>query len=379
MNVPLLDLKAQLASIGQELKQAVIEVIDSTRYIGGPKVEELERQIAALCGAAEGIGMSSGTDALLAAVMAVGVGPGDLVITTPYSFFATAGVVARVGATPVFVDIDSATYNIDPAAVRAWFDDHPADAGRVKAIVPVHLYGQCADMDPILEIARERGIAVIEDAAQAVGATYPSANGVLRAGGMGQIGCLSFFPSKNLGGIGEGGMALTSCPETAETLRKLRNHGAQERYYHALIGGNFRLDPVQAAVLLVKLPRLMAWTEGRRANAARYDEAFDGTGIQSPRPVYGREHHVYNQYVVCVPGRREALRAELVKEGIGHEVYYPVPFHMQECFRNLGYQKGAFPHSEDAAKRTLALPVYAELPRDQQDFVIGTILRFYGM
>jgi len=377
MKVPLLDLKAQLDTIREDVKEVVNEVLESTRYIMGPKVTELEEQIATYCGARYGIGVSSGTDALLIALMALDLQPGDLILTTPYSFFATAGVVSRLNAIPVFVDIDPGTYNIDPGQIAQWFTDNPDKIERVKAIIPVHLYGQCADMDPILELAETYNIPVIEDAAQAIGARYPSKNGLKRAGSMGSMGCFSFFPSKNLGGIGDGGMVTTNDEQLAEKLVKLRNHGSHPKYYHALIGGNFRLDPIQAAVLLVKLKHLDAWHAGRQANAQYYDEHLRVAGIQKPLIAYGRAYHIYNQYILSVPERRDALVEYLHARDIGCEVYYPVPFHQQECFGYLGYQTGDFPHSEFAAEHTIALPIYPELTDMMQQYVIEKIQEFY--
>lgn len=377
MKVPLLDLKAQLATIHDELHRAVADVIDSTRYIMGPKVTELEEQIAAYCGSAHAVGVSSGTDALLIALMALDVQPGDLVLTTPYSFFATAGVIARLHAVPVFVDIDPNTYNLDPAALKRWLIDNPQRVTQVKAIIPVHLYGQCADMDAILQLADGFGIPVIEDAAQAIGARYPSKNGLKKAGSMGLMGCFSFFPSKNLGGIGDGGMVTTNDAELAEKLIKLRNHGSHPKYYHAMIGGNFRLDPIQAAALLVKLKYLDQWHAARQQNAAYYDTHLNGVGMQTPVLAYKREDHIYNQYILSVPEKRDELREYLNANEIGHEVYYPVPFHLQECFRYLGYERGAFPHSEYAAEHTIALPIYPELTDTMQQVVVDAIHEFY--
>ena len=377
MKVPLLDLRAQLATLEDEIKAAVLEVIDSTRYIGGPKVEELEKKVAEYCDCTHGIGVSSGTDARLVSLMALGVGAGDIVVTTPYSFFATAGVVARLGATPAFVDIDPDTYNMDPAALAAWFDSNPGKAGQVKAILPVHLYGQCADMNPILGVAKKYNAAVVEDAAQAIGAQYPGADGPRRAGSMGTIGCFSFFPSKNLGGVGDGGMVTTNDPALGEKLARLRNHGAKPKYYHAMIGGNFRLDPIQAAVLLVKFPHLPGWHAARRKNAAYYDAHLNASGVVKPKVAYSREDHIYNQYVISVPDRRDAVRDFMNQAGIGTEVYYPVPFHTQECFAYLGYKAGQFPHSEHAAEHTIALPIYPELTTDMQDYVIETLGKFH--
>jgi dTDP-4-amino-4,6-dideoxygalactose transaminase len=378
VKVPFLDLRAQLASIEDELKKAVNEVIDSTRYIGGARVGELEREIAAYVGADHAIGVSSGTDALLVGLMALGIGPGDVVVTTPYSFFATAGSIARVGARPAFVDIDPSTYNLDPAALEAWFEEHPRRADHCGAILPVHLFGQCAEMDRILEVAGRYGLPVVEDAAQAIGARYPWAGGEARAGALGALGCFSFFPSKNLGAIGDAGMVTTSDPGLAETVRLLRGHGARPKYHHARVGGNFRLDPIQAAALLVKLPHLEDWHARRQANAAWYDAHLRVPGLTTPSVAHERAHHVYNQYVVSVPERRDELRSFLSERGIGSEVYYPVPFHEQPCFRELGYRPGAFPAAEHAARHTLALPVYPELTREMQAAVVEAIEAFYG-
>jgi len=375
MKVPLLDLNAQLQTIKKEVKTAVNDVIDSTQYIMGPKVAELEEQIAEYAGAKYATGVSSGTDALLIALMALDIGPGDIVITTPFSFFATAGVIARLGATPAFVDIDPDTYNLSPDALRKWFESETEKRDRVKAIIPVHLYGQCADMDPILEIAGGYNIPVIEDAAQAIGARYPSKTGTKKAGAMGAMGCFSFFPSKNLGAMGDGGMVVTDDAAIDEKLKKLRNHGAKPKYYHALIGGNFRLDPIQAAILLVKLPHLDKWHSMRQENAAYYDENLNVKGIKKPVVAYKREFHIYNQYVISVMEQRDELRKFLTENNIGTEIYYPVPFHEQECFRYLGYKSGDFPNSEYATKHTIALPIYPELTTEMQDYVIEKIVR----
>ncbi len=374
MKIPLLDLNAQLQTIEKEVKAAVNEVIDSTRYIMGPKVEELEAKIAEYTGAKYATGVSSGTDALLISLMALDIGPGDIVITTPFSFFATAGVIARLGATPAFVDIDPDTYNLSPATLRKWFESETEKRSRVKAIIPVHLYGQCADMDHILEIAREYNIPVIEDAAQAIGARYPSKTGTKKAGAMGTMGCFSFFPSKNLGAMGDGGMVVTDDANIDEKLKKLRNHGAKPKYYHALIGGNFRLDPMQAAILLVKLPHLDKWHAMRQENAAYYDENLNVKDIKKPLVAYKREFHIYNQYVISVAEKRDELRNFLAENNIGTEIYYPVPFHEQECFRSLGYKSGDFPNSEYAAAHTIALPIYSELTTEMQDYVAGKLI-----
>ena len=373
MNIPLLDLKAQLKSIENDVKNAVLEVIDSTRYIMGPKVEALENEIAAYAGVKYGIGVSSGTDALLVSLMALNIKSGDLVITTPFSFFATAGVIARLNAVPVFVDIDPDTYNMSPDALNQWFESHPEQIHRVKAIIPVHLYGQCAHMDPICELADAHGIPIVEDAAQAIGAEYPSASGQKKAGSMGTLGCFSFFPSKNLGCIGDGGMVVTNDPELNDKLKMLRNHGAKPKYYHAMIGGNFRLDPIQAAVLLVKLPHLDQWHTMRQQNASYYDENLMDIGVKTPVIAYQRKCHIYNQYVVSVPEDRDGLRQFLADNNVSTEIYYPVSFHMQACFKELGYREGDFPNSEYAAHHTLALPVYPELTHEMQDYVVDRI------
>ena len=374
MKVPLLDLNAQLQTIEKDVKAAVNEVIDSTRYIMGPKVVKLEEQIAEYAGVKYATGVSSGTDALLISLMALDIGPGDIVITTPFSFFATAGVIARLGATPAFVDIDPDTYNLSPDALRHWFGANKEKIDKVKAIIPVHLYGQCADMDPILEIAGEYNIPVIEDAAQAIGARYPSKAGIKKAGSMGTMGCFSFFPSKNLGAMGDGGMVVTNDAGINEKLNKLRNHGAKPKYYHALIGGNFRLDPIQAAILLVKLPHLDKWHSMRQKNAAYYDRNLNIEGVKSPTVAYKREYHIYNQYVISVMEQRDELKKFLTENNIGTEIYYPVPFHKQECFRYLGYKSGDFPNSEYAATHTIALPIYPELTIEMQDYVIEKII-----
>ncbi|OEU73960.1 MAG: transcriptional regulator [Desulfuromonadales bacterium C00003093] len=377
MNVPLLDLKAQLKTIEKEIKNAVNDVIDSTRYIMGPKVEELEAKIAEYTGAKYATGVSSGTDALLISLMAMDIGPGDIVITTPFSFFATAGVIARLNATPAFVDIDPDTYNLSPTALQKWLESEPKERHKIKAIIPVHLYGQCADMDPILEVAREHNIPVIEDAAQAIGSRYASQSGEKRAGAMGTMGCFSFFPSKNLGCMGDGGMVVTNDASIDEKLKKLRNHGAKPKYYHAMIGGNFRLDPIQAAILLVKLPYLDKWHTMRQENAAYYDKNLQVKWIKNPTVVYKREYHIYNQYVISVIEQRDKLRKFLAENNISTEIYYPVPFHEQECFRHLGYKSGDFPNSEYAATHTIALPIYPELTIEMQDYVIEKIGEFY--
>ena len=378
MKVPLLDLKAQAVALGPELKKAVEQVMDSAQFIMGPAVTELEREIAQYSECEFGLGVSSGTDALLIALMALDVKAGDVVLTSPYSFFATAGVVARLGATPAFVDIDPDSFNISPAALEDWFKKTNIDPKRVKAIIPVHLYGQCADMDPIMAIANKYNVPVIEDAAQSIGSRYPSSKGVKRAGSMGLMGCYSFFPSKNLGCLGDAGLVTTNDAALYEKLVKLRSHGSKPKYYHSLIGGNFRIDTIQAAALLVKFPHLENWHAARQKNAAYYDQNLKVSGVKNPALLYNREYHIYNQYVITVSERRDELREFLTKSDIGTEIYYPVPFHEQECFQYLGYKKGEFPHSEYAASHTVALPIYPELTDPMKDYVIEKIGQFYG-
>lgn len=378
MKVPLLDLKAQYSKIRDDVRKVLDEVCDSQYFILGPRVEAFEKRMAGYCGTGYAVGVSSGTDALLLALMALDIGPGDAVITTPYSFFATAGSIARTGATPIFADIDPVTFNIDPVKVRGLMSNMPQRFKKLKvrAIMPVHLYGQSADMDPLLEIADEQGWKVIEDAAQAVGAEYPSKRGTLKAGSIGDIGCFSFFPSKNLGGFGDGGLVTTNDKDLREKMVRLRNHGAHPKYYHSMIGGNFRLDALQAAVLDVKLNHIESWHEARRRNAGRYDAALRGSAVGTPRAVYAgkgiRNYHIYNQYVVRVHGR-DAMREKFAKAEIGCEVYYPVPLHLQECFKYLGYKEGDLPESEKAARETLALPIYPELTAEMQEHVAKTL------
>jgi len=386
-NVPLLDLKAQFAQIRGEVMPVIEQVCAGQHFILGEHVRALEEEIARYCSASTGIGVSSGTDALLLALMALEIGAGDEVITTPFTFFATAGTIARAGARPVFCDIDPSTFNLSPAAVQAFIHDrcsvqagqltNRATGGRIKALMPVHLYGQSADMDPLMNIAGEYRLKVIEDAAQAIGTTYK--NG-LHAGTFGDVGCFSFFPSKNLGAFGDAGLCTTNQPELAERMRVLRVHGGKPKYYHALIGGNFRIDELQAAVLRVKLKYLDGWTEGRQRNAAYYDKAFAAAGLggklRTPLAMPGYRH-IFNQYVVRVQNR-EALRARLTERGIGTEIYYPVPLHVQQCFAYLGYRSGDFPHSELAATETLALPIYPELAEAQLAHVVATIAEFYA-
>jgi dTDP-4-amino-4,6-dideoxygalactose transaminase len=367
MKVPLLDLKAQYQSIKPEIDAAIAEVLSSQLFINGPQVKECEAAVAAYCNCKYGIGVSSGTDAILVCLMAEGIGPGDEVITTPYTFFATAGCIARAGATPVFVDIDPETYNINSGLIESKVTP------RTKAIMPVHLFGQMADMDPIMEIAGRHNLVVIEDAAQAIGAEDKGK----RAGSIGQYGCLSFFPSKNLGCFGDGGMVVTNDPARAERLAILRSHGSKPKYYHKMIGGNFRLDTLQAAVVTAKLRHLDAWTEGRRRNAARYDRLFAEAGLAGAinLPEVKASRHIYNQYAIR-SRQRDALQQHLKAQGIGTEVYYPVPMHLQECFAYLGHKPGDFPESEKTAKESLALPVYPELTDNQAAYVVKSLHDF---
>ena len=392
MNVPLLDLKPQLTRLRPQILEAVTRVIDSTGYILGREVAELEDKIAAYCGASHGIGVSSGTDALLAALMSLNIGPGDLVLTTPYTFFATMGTVLRVGARPLFVDVEPASLNIDPERMAEALAQDRKSGARIKAIMPVHLYGQCADMGRIHQLAREYNLPVIEDAAQAIGAEYPFVEDETivwrRAGAMGLAGCFSFFPSKNLGGIGDGGMITTSDAGFAAILRSNRNHGAEPKYFHSRVGGNFRLDPIQAAVLAVKLDYLEEWHAARRRNAAMYRQLFQEAGLAGspvtlPTAVHAgvegaerHNHHIYNQFVILVP-RRDALRQHLQDHNIGCEIYYPLCLHQQECLQDDTYKRQRFPVAEHAAANSLALPIYPELSLDQLEFVVETIRQFF--
>jgi len=391
MKVPLLDLKEQYHALKPEIDSAIAEVMESQHFILGAKVQECEDAIARYTGCPFAVGVSSGTDALLMCLMAEGIGPGDEVITTPFTFFATAGSIARLGARPVFVDIDPGTYNIDPTRIEAKITP------RTRAIIPVHLYGQMADMDGILEVARQHGLIIIEDAAQAIGAEYKGC----RAGSLGDYGCFSFFPSKNLGAAGDGGMIVTSDKERAERLRCIRSHGSKPKYYHKLIGGNFRLDAIQAALVLVKLKHLDAWTAARQLNAKRYETFFSNTELRVANSSAYRRHrvaahqerdvmpsgmrfpdlvlpgvvsgrHVFNQYVIRL-SRRDRLKAALEAKAVGTEIYYPVPMHLQECFAFLGYSSGDFPESECAAKETLALPIYPELKEEQCRYVVECV------
>ena len=367
VEVPLLDLTAQWRPLRGEILAAIARVCDAQRFVLGVEVASLERELEAMLQARHAIGVSSGTDALICALMALDIGPGDEVITSTYSFFATAGSIVRLGATPVLVDIDPSTFNIDVTAVEA------AVTTRTKAIMPVHLFGQCADMDPLVTVAARAGVPIVEDAAQAIGSTYKGR----QAGTIAPLGCFSFFPSKNLGAFGDAGLVTASDERLAERVRLLRNHGAERQYFHRMVGGNFRLDALQAAVLRVKAPHLAAWTAGRRRNAARYRALFEAAGLldrvtlpfESPDGL-----HIYNQFVIRIPSR-DRVKARLAAEGIGSAIYYPVPFHLQECFAGLGFGEGAFPHAEAAARDSLALPVFPELSEAQQAHVVEAIRR----
>lgn len=394
MQVPLLDLKLQYNTLKSQIRAEMEAIADSQVFIGGPKVDAFEKAVCDYTGAANAIGVTSGTDALLIVLMALEIGPGDAVVTTPYTFFATAGSIARTGATPVFIDIDPVTYNISVPALTSYFETRcirnpdgsltSHDGKKIKAIMPVHLYGLCCAMDEILTLAREYSLPVIEDAAQALGSDYPSKNGTLRAGAIGDFGSYSFFPSKNLGAFGDAGMVVCRNAEMAAKIRALRNHGGERRYYHKMIGGNFRLDALQAAVLSIKLPHLDEWSAARRRNAEYYRSLFAGAGLDGlltlPVEPYSASgapnHHIYNQFVIRAP-RRDALCEHLVKNNIGHAIYYPVPLHLQECFAHLGYREGAFPESEKAARESLALPIFPELSHEQQEAVVNAIASFY--
>jgi len=418
MEVPFVDLKLQFSDIREEVRKAVDVVFESQQFILGPNVKKLEARIAAYSEVKYAIGVSSGTDALLASLMALDLGPGDGVITSPFTFFATAGVIARLGATPIFIDIDPTTYNIDPEKLRELVEtkcDVDQGTGRpverknrvdIKAIIPIHLYGQCADMDPLMEMTQKAHLDIVEDAAQAIGAIYysrgfksrgdapaitarisgenpgtgrESARAAYKAGSMGRLGCFSFFPTKNLGGFGDAGMVVTDEEAMAEKIKVLRVHGSQPKYHHHLIGGNFRLDELQAAILNVKFLHLERWTEARRKNAERYGRLFEEMGltehIQLPIIQEGNRH-IFNQYVIRVP-ERDRLREFLNAKGVRTEIYYPIPLHLQKCFRYLGYKEGDLPESEKAAKETLALPIYPELSQEQQEYVVEQIRNFH--
>ncbi|MBN1105126.1 MAG: DegT/DnrJ/EryC1/StrS family aminotransferase [Deltaproteobacteria bacterium] len=379
MKVALLDLKRQYETVRDEIRVVTEEVFASQQFILGPKVAELEMRVAEYCRCEYAVGVSSGTDALLISLMCAGIGRGDVVITSPYTFFATAGAVARVGARPLFVDIEEHTYNMDPLRLEeAVARLGAAEKGRLKAIIPVHLYGQCADMEPILDVAGKHGLVVIEDAAQAIGSEYEWSDGkVSRAGSMGEYGCFSFFPSKNLGAFGDGGMVAVSSRELYDRLKILRVHGSEPKYYHETIGGNFRLDALQAAILGVKLKYLDAWTGRRVHNAKVYGRLFEAEGLSDiVLPHVKEKRHIYNQFVIKLRENRDEMRTFLSERGVGTEVYYPVPLHLQGCFRDLGYKEGDLPVAEEAAKKTLALPIYPELGEDEMAYVVHVIKEF---
>ena len=385
MKVPILDLKAQYQTIRDEVERKVLDLLAAQAFILGPEVEALEKELAAYTGVRHAVGVSSGTDGLIISFMALGIGPGDVVVTSPFSFFATAGAIARVGARPVFCDINEATYNLDPGRLEKALKE-AARHGRVKAVLPVHLYGQCADMDPIAELADRHGAAVIEDACQSVGSEYPSRAGAKRAGAMGRMGVLSFYPSKNLSAAGDAGMVLTNDASLAEKLVALRVHGGRELYSHDVVGGNFRLDAIQAAVLRVKLGRLDGWQAKRRERADFYSKRFISEALVEegfvvvPAAVYKASgvvnYHTYHQYVIRAE-QRDELRAFLKDKEIGTSVFYPLGLHLQKCFADLGYRTGDFPVTEKASQEVLALPIYPELTPEMQDHVVFSILEFY--
>lgn len=370
-HIPLLDLGAQHKQIRDEVLAAIVRVVDSQKFILGEDVQKLEAEIAAYSGAKHAVGCASGSDALSLALMALDIHAGDEILTTPYTFFATAGAISRMGAVPVFVDVEEQTFNLDANRVADVLASHP----KIRAVIPVHLFGGCADMDPIFAAARQRDIAIVEDAAQSIGSEYSNR----RAGSIGHVGCFSFFPSKNLGGYGDGGMLTTNDSALAERLAALRVHGRTGKYFHQWVGINSRLDALQAAVLRVKFRHLDGWTAGRQRNAERYRSQFAKFSVPviPARPAAYQTRHVYNQFVIRCSDR-DALQAHLKKHGIGSEVYYPLPLHLQPCFSNLGYKQGDFPVSEKLAAESLALPVQAELSADDIDYICDSIRSFYG-
>jgi dTDP-4-amino-4,6-dideoxygalactose transaminase len=394
MRVPMLDLKEQYRVLAQPIRAEIEEILATQRFILGPKVEAFEKAISSYCGVPHAIGVSSGTDALLATLMALEIGPGDAVLTTAYSFFASAACVTRVGATPRFIDIDPTTCNLSTAALKQYIDKYcrksdgkllDEDGQTIRAIIPAHLFGLCCEMNEIIRIARDYNLLIIEDAAQAIGAEYPSSNGPAKAGTMGDAGCFSFYPSKNLGAAGDAGLIICGNGDLAKRLRICRQHGMEPRYEHHFIGGNFRLDEIQAAILKVKLPHLDGWSAARRAVADLYRAEFTRTGLTKritlPAEPYRdrglRNHHIYHQYVIRTPDR-ERLRAHLAKREIETAVYYPLGLHEQECFSYLGYKKGDLPEAERAADETLALPIYPELSQEAQEFVVNAIVEFFA-
>jgi dTDP-4-amino-4,6-dideoxygalactose transaminase len=388
-NISFLDLKAQYKSIQEEINQKISEVLSSQRFILGPEVEGLEREIASYSGVKLAVGVSSGSDALIISQMALGIGEGDEVITTPFTFFSTAGSVARLRARPVFCDIEEESFNISSLRLEELIRNQIEKQGksRIKAIIPVHLFGQCADMSPISALAKKHDLFVIEDAAQAIGAEYPAEDGIKKAGSMGVLGILSFFPSKNLGAYGDGGMVLTDDEELADKLKALRAHGSKDKYFYDMLGANFRLDAIQAAVLRVKLRHLERWHQARRENAGYYDRKFEELRlvkeglVKLPEPRYknkiAQNYHIYNQYVIRAK-RRDELQRYLKERGVPTAIYYPLPLHLQKCFSYLGYKEGDFPESERASREVLALPIYPELSQGQQDFVVSCMCDFYS-
>ncbi|MBS3818410.1 DegT/DnrJ/EryC1/StrS family aminotransferase [bacterium] len=388
MNIPFLDLKAQYKNIQKEIDKKILDVVKTQRFIMGPEVEALEKEMASYCGSGSAVGVSSGSDALLVSLMALGVGRDDEVITTPFTFFATAGTVARLGAKPVFCDIQRNTFNLDPKKLESLLESQRSknSQSRIRAIIPVHLYGQCAEMDTLSSLAKDFQLKIIEDAAQAVGAEYSMRGEIKKAGSLGDLGILSFFPSKNLGGYGDGGMVLTDDKELASQIRLLRVHGSENKYHYKFVGGNFRLDSLQAAVLRVKLKYLDGWLEMKKEKASHYKKLFWESGlpqkglIQCPSAVYRNgkvnHYHTYHQYVIRAQ-RRDELKKYLKEKGISTAVYYPRPLHLQECFAYLGYREGDFPESEKASSEVLALPVYPELSSKQQEYIVSRVKEFY--
>jgi dTDP-4-amino-4,6-dideoxygalactose transaminase len=388
MNIPFLDLKAQYKNIREEINQKILDVVSSQKFVLGSEVEDLEKEIAEYSRVKSGVGVSSGSDALIISLMAFDVGENDAVITTPFTFFATAGAISRLKARPIFCDIEKKGYNLDAGKFEELLRDHAKEqrSSSIKAVIPVHLYGQCVDMTPILDLAKKHGLFVIEDAAQAIGSEYPTPDGQKKACSMGDVGILSFFPSKNLGGFGDGGMVLTNDEQLAQKLKLLRVHGSRNKYFYDILGGNFRLDALQAAVLRVKLKHLDDWQRKRRERASYYDRIFTESGlveeglVQIPEALYrdsGTEYfHTYHQYVVRVRDR-DKLQEHLNEKKVSTAVYYPLPLHLQKCFSYLGYKEGAFPVAEKAAREVLAVPVYPELTTDQQDYVVSSINEFY--
>lgn len=388
MDIPLLNLKAQYKGIKSEIEQKVLEVVSSQKFILGAEVESLEKEIASYCGIKYAVGVSSGSDALIVSLMALEVAQGDEVVTTPFTFFATAGAITRLGARPVFCDIDRESYNMSPEKLDELLKNRIESRkdSKIKALIPVHLYGQCVDMSPILELAKKYNLFVLEDAAQAIGAEYLTPGGIRKACTMGHVNILSFFPSKSLGGFGDGGMVLTNEEKMAEKLKLLRVHGSKNKYFYEIVGGNFRLDTLQAGVLRVKLRYLEKWLEKRKEKASYYDELFKESGLVEkrliipPKPLFKnltiKNYHTYHQYVIRAKSR-DSLQKFLKERGVSTAIYYPLPLHLQKCFAYLGYKEGDFPESEKAAREVLALPIYPELTPDQQDFILAAINQFY--